>query len=186
MPSNTPNRTSILLDDAEPLKLHTNCKTYRQEIPLHCTGLADLLARFTPVQDSVLNYLAIRDIVALSRTTKALSGCVGIVERTQFNVNERLKRFFENPKAFRSLQAKHNIVIGGTFALGFMSRKYLNVNLQEVNTCLLDELLVQQGAHAEALKSFLVSEGYKLTGTRPTPTTPNVSPPLPTLSELPT
>ena len=179
MPSNTPNRTSILLDDAEPLKLHTNCKTYRQEIPLHCTGLADLLTRFTPVQDSVLCYLNIRDILAISRTTKALSGFVGIVERTQFDVTKRLERFFKHPKAFRSLQAKHNIVIGGTFALGFMSRNHLNTSLQEVDACSLNELLVQQGAHAQALQSFLVSEGYNLTGTRPIP---NVSPPLPTLS----
>jgi len=168
MPSQTPDTTNILLDDAEPPELHTKCKTCRQKMTLHCEGLADLLKRFTPVQDSVLRYLNIRDIVALSRTTKALSGCVDIVERTQFDVNTRLKRFFKNPKAFRSLQAKHNIVISGTFALRFISRNWLSSELRN-KSIMLDKFLVAKGPDAEALKSFLTSEGYKLSSDDPVP-----------------
>ncbi|KAH6883288.1 hypothetical protein BKA58DRAFT_417080 [Alternaria rosae] len=127
-----------------------------------CKGLVDLLMRFTPAQDSVLHHLNIRDIVALSRTTKAFSEYVGLVERTQFDINKRLGHFFIDPKGFRTLQAKHNILISGCRAFGFMPRKSLSPASKEANTGILERLLVQKGIHAEALTSFLVSEGYKL------------------------
>jgi hypothetical protein len=145
----------------------------RQEISLPCGDLVDLLTRYAPVQDTVLRHLSIGDIVALSRTAKQLSGCVGLVERTQFDINKRLERFFNNPKAFHTLQAQHNIVITGSFVLGFMLRKWLSRELEEGEVCALESLLVQKGSDAVALRSFLVSEGYQLSNTN---SFPDVSP----------
>jgi hypothetical protein len=153
----------------------------RQEIPLPCGDLVDLLTRYAPVQDTVLRHLSIGDIVALSRTAKELSGCVGLVERTQFDINKRLERFFKNPKAFRTLQAQHNIVITGCFVLGFMLRKWLSPKLEEGDVCALESLLVQKGPDAVALRSFLVSEGYQLSSTN---SFPNVSPSISFLVSL--
>ncbi|KAI4617095.1 uncharacterized protein J4E87_008609 [Alternaria ethzedia] len=131
-------------------------------MPSDCTGLADLLTRFTPVQDSVLRHLDIGDIIALSRAAKAFSDYVRLVERTQFNINEKLKVFVTSPNAFRSLQAKHNILISGSFAFGFMLRIPLNFHLFDIPTTMLDRLLVEKGPHAEALRSFLENEGYRV------------------------
>lgn len=125
-------------------------------------GLVDLLMRFTPAQDSVFHHLNICDILALSRTTKAFSEYVGLVERTQFDINKRLEQLFTDPKAFRTLGAKHNILISGCRTFGFMPRKSLSPALEEANTGILERLLVEEGIHAKALTSFLVSEGYKL------------------------
>jgi len=131
-------------------------------MPFDCTGLSDLLTRFTPVQDSVLRHLDIGDIIALSRAAKAFSDYVRLVERTQFNINEKLKVFVKSPKAFRSLQAKHNILISGSFAFSFMLRIPLNFRLFDIPTTMLDRLLVERGPHAEALRSFLENEGYRV------------------------
>ncbi|KAI4934814.1 hypothetical protein J4E85_002674 [Alternaria conjuncta] len=127
-----------------------------------CTGLADLLTCFTPVQDSVLRHLDIGDIIALSRAAKAFTDYVRLVERTQFNINEKLKVFVTSPNAFRSLQAKHNILISGSFAFGFMLRIPLNFRMFDIPTTMLDRLLVERGPHAEALRSFLENEGYRV------------------------
>ena len=124
--------------------------------------LLDLLTTYTPVQDSVLRYLDIGDIIALSRTTKAFSDYVGLVQRTQFNINEKLKAFVTDPKAFRSLQAKHNILISGSFAFSFMLRRPLSFCLFDGPTLMLHRLLVERGPHAEALRLFLENEGYRV------------------------
>ncbi|KAI4676399.1 uncharacterized protein J4E88_007315 [Alternaria novae-zelandiae] len=126
--------------------------------------LLDLLTTYTPAQDSVLRHLDIGDIIALSRTTKAFSDYVGLVERTQFNINEKLKLFVRDPNAFRSLQAKHNILISGSFALSFMLRRPLSFSLFDGPTNMLYRLLVEKGPHAEALRSFLENEGYRVIG----------------------
>jgi len=131
-------------------------------MPSDCTGLADLLTRFTPVQDSVVRHLDIGDIIALSRTAKAFSDYVHLVERTQFNINEKLKVFVKSPKGFRSLQAKHNILISGSFAFSFMLRRPLTFSLYDMPTRMLHRLLVERGPHAEALRLFLENEGYRV------------------------
>jgi hypothetical protein len=118
----------------------------------------DLLTRYTPVQDAVLAQLDVADVISLSRTTKSFESFVKLVESTQFSIDGHLKHFFTSPEAFRTLQAQHNILVGGTFAYEFIARKPLG------RTCgryTLNSLLVQKGSDADALRIFLESDGYK-------------------------
>jgi hypothetical protein len=73
--------------------------------------LVDLLTLHTPVQDGVLSYLEIRDVIALSKTARALKDSYKVVEKTQFNIDKELNVFFDSPDAFPSLQAEHDILI---------------------------------------------------------------------------
>lgn len=84
--------------------------------------LVDLLTLQTPVQDSVLSYLEIRDMIALSKTAKAIKNSYKVVEKIQFNINKELSLFFDSPNAFRSLQAEHDILIYGPTAYNFVAR----------------------------------------------------------------
>lgn len=85
--------------------------------------IVDLLTRYAPVQDAAVAQLDIADIISLSKTTKPFMGFVKLVERTQFNINDRLKHFVTSPIEFRALQSRHNILIGGNFAYEFIARK---------------------------------------------------------------
>jgi hypothetical protein len=121
--------------------------------------LVDLLTPYTPIQDSVLSYLEIRDVLALSRTMRALRDSYKIVERAEFNINNDLKWFFDSPTVFRSLQVEHDVLICGPFVYSFMARHLtapLATSLHE-----LCDIVVEDGDHAVALAQFLSSQGYK-------------------------
>lgn len=119
--------------------------------------LLELLARYTPVQNSVLRHLEIREVISLTKTTKAFADFTKIVERTQFNINDWLKPFFD-PISFRSLQAKHNIFIGSTFAYKIVARTTPAIYR---NGTALDGIFVEEGSHETALIEFVVEQGYR-------------------------
>ena len=116
--------------------------------------LVNLLAQYTPVQDSVLRQLAIKDVITLTKTTKYFRNFTKIVEKTQFNINDALQPFFD-PIAFRQLQAEHNVLIRTHFAYQFVSRA------KSQDSRMLEALVVQQGEHAAALTAFLEQQGYE-------------------------
>jgi hypothetical protein len=123
------------------------------EISLIC-----LLTCHIPVQDSVLRQLEIRDVLSLAKTAKAFGGFMKTVEKTQFNINAWLKPFFD-PIAFRSLQAKHNILIAGNSAYAFFARN----GMQELSFgTALRQLWVRSGDHRQALAKFLEDQGYQV------------------------
>jgi hypothetical protein len=126
--------------------------------------LVQVFTRYTPVQDTVLANLEIRDVLSLSQVAKAFRDCYHIVKRTQFNIDEQLARFFTWPLKFRSLQAEHNIIISGDFAFDFMARRMLGRDLafRESN---LNTVVVERGQHATALSELLSHEGYRLMST---------------------
>jgi hypothetical protein len=122
------------------------------------TTLINLLTQYTPVQDSVLHHLEIKDVLALTKTTKLFSGFMKTVEKTQFHINDALKEFLD-PIAFLSLQAKHNFLITGYFAYAVLARKIVD----DVRCPgYLHFIVVQEGEHAQALINFLfLQEGYE-------------------------
>lgn len=72
-------------------------------------------------------------------------------ERRAFNINTALKRFFANPLAFRSLQARTGSLISGSFALQFLNRTcYEGSDL---------DLYVHSG-HTEEVGLWLMQQGY--------------------------
>jgi hypothetical protein len=120
--------------------------------------LVRLLTQYTPIQDAVLIHLDNRDVLALSKTTRAFRDFFRLVERTQYNINDFL-RHFVSPQAFRSMQAQHNVLIAGSAAWVFMARK----SFSEVpcNQDYLNSMVVEKGVHGVALFRFLDLEGYQ-------------------------
>ncbi|KAI4913585.1 hypothetical protein J4E90_005304 [Alternaria incomplexa] len=133
--------------------------------PKKTPPIVDLLTRYAPVQDAVFAQLDIADVISLSKTTKPFMGFVKLVERTQFNINDRLKHFVTSPIEFRALQARHNVLIGRNFAYEFMARKPVVKTGGKIG---LYSLLVQKGPNADALRTFLEKDGYERLDT-PTP-----------------
>ncbi|KAI4636289.1 hypothetical protein J4E83_001243 [Alternaria metachromatica] len=133
--------------------------------PKKTPPIVDLLTRYAPVQDAVFAQLDIADVISLSKTTKPFMGFVKLVERTQFNINDRLKHFVTSPIEFRALQARHNVLIGRNFAYEFMARKPVVKTGGKIG---LYSLLVQKGSNADALRTFLEKDGYERLDT-PTP-----------------
>lgn len=120
------------------------------------TSLISLLTDYTPVQDSLLRQLEVRDVFSLTNSMKAFSGFMRTVEKTQFNINAWLKPFFD-PIAFRNLQAKHNILIGGNLAYAFFMRN----SMQKLGFGpALRGLWVQRGEREQVLVDFLEDQGY--------------------------
>jgi hypothetical protein len=73
-------------------------------------------------------------------------------------MNKCLKPFFESATGFRSMQAKHNVLIGGPFAYKFMARGGIGPTLCDANV--LDYLVVES-EHTTALMEYLVQGGYQ-------------------------
>jgi hypothetical protein len=120
-----------------------------------------LITLYTPVQETLLAHLDISDIISLSRSSKAFQDFVQLAERTRFNFNKRLKPFITSPKVFRSLQARQNIIICGTFAYESMARLPLgNLGYRHQLEC----ILVEKGDHVAALIAFLEQDGYTVDG----------------------
>ncbi|KAI4676327.1 uncharacterized protein J4E88_007241 [Alternaria novae-zelandiae] len=80
--------------------------------------LADLLStRFAPIQDAIMASLGPLERIALMLTSKTINKNINekLLSGT-FNIDVTLQPFFRNTKAFRSLQARCNALIGGPFA----------------------------------------------------------------------
>jgi hypothetical protein len=121
--------------------------------------LVDLLTLHTPVQDGVLSYLEIRDVIALSKTARALKDSYKVVEKTQFNIDKEMNVVFDSPDAFPSLQAEHDIPIYGPTAYSFVARHLVEPVIW--NSLGLFNLVVQTGKHAVALARFLSCQGFE-------------------------
>lgn len=112
--------------------------------------LIDLLnTTFAPVQTRVLFYLYIADMLTLARCSRQLD-LRPILNATAFNINYHLSRFFADPKAFRSVQARCNALIVGRlvkelFAGGSRS-KFLR--------------MIVKHTEIRSLQTFIEANGY--------------------------
>lgn len=118
-------------------------------------SFVDVFNKITPVQDSLLAHLDIEDILTLRRVTKRLEDPFKIVEATQFNINSRLKFYFDDPIAFRNQQAKSGAFITGCFVDDLFMRT--KRNMKESKTIL--DLAIQQSSATQMIK-YLKSVGY--------------------------
>lgn len=74
------------------------------------------------VFDNLCTFLNPRDLFALRATTKQLSDSFDTLFKTQWNINRSLGRFSRDPVQFRSMMAKCDALISGSFALQFFAR----------------------------------------------------------------
>src|SRR5882762_8146146 len=69
-------------------------------------------------------------IIRLSWTCRAVRNIVEWYVQHTFDINRHLSRYFPDPKAFRSVQARTATLIGGSNALQFLDRTvYENADL---------------------------------------------------------
>lgn len=105
-----------------------------------------------PIYDLILCDLSPRTLVWLSRTCRRAHEAVNRFACRAYNINRHLSRYFPDPLAFRSLQARTGLVISGSNALQFLDRSfYPESDL---------DLYAHPGHVYEALE-WLDSVGYK-------------------------
>lgn len=117
-------------------------------------NLVDLIERYTPVQTSILQQLEIRDIISLSCLCKKLSHVYSTTIKTQYNINDQLKRFFNSPVEFRNVQAETDAIMCNTVALYFFLRRpFPGVSI-----------LVSKGASTARMLQYLEEDGWRKIG----------------------
>jgi hypothetical protein len=84
---------------------------------------AKLFAR-APVYDILFACLSPRSLVQLALTCRAAYFAVAGFKARAFNVNRHFSRYFTDPIAFRSLQARTNTLVSGSNALQFFDKTF--------------------------------------------------------------
>jgi hypothetical protein len=120
-------------------------------------ALVDLLSStYAPVQAMIISHIRVRDTIALSRTCKELRIQVpAFLSATDYNINYHLKRFFADPKEFRSVQGATSALIYGDFARTFLAGT--------AGKTLEMKIAVESGWWY-VLEEYLDKEGYVLKG----------------------
>jgi hypothetical protein len=89
-----------------------------------------------PICDNILRRLSKYNSIQLAKSCRAAYAAVSSFNRRAHNINARLSRFFPDPDAFRSLQAKTNTLISGSFALQFFDRTFYPESDLDIYACL--------------------------------------------------
>lgn len=85
-------------------------------------GFLSLLQSY-PIFSKISALLAVRDIVFLTRTCKALSHLHRtLLGSNHWNVDRDLRRFVKDPRRLREQLGQHNALISGSFVLQFFER----------------------------------------------------------------
>jgi hypothetical protein len=113
--------------------------------------LSDLLStRFAPIQERLLPLLGVVEIVALTKTSKKFADMNEALRTKEYSINLKLKRWFSDPVAFRSVQAQCDALIIGDFARQFFPRL----------TALTNSLTLSLGDPYMSIVKFLTADGY--------------------------
>lgn len=119
---------------------------------------ASLFAR-APVYDPVFARLSPRTLVRLALTCRAAYLAAAEFKSRAFNVNRHFSRYFTDPIAFRSLQAKTNTLVSGSNALQFLDRTfYPEADL---------DLYTHPGHSSEVAQFLVEAQGYVYTPREP-------------------
>jgi len=114
--------------------------------------LVGLIDRYGPVQESILQQLEIRDIIALSRVCQKLSHVYKTTITTQYDINKALAWYFESPVEFRSIQAETDAIISNSFALKFFLRKHREHQIV---------IFVRKGSSTTKMQAYIEKDGWK-------------------------
>lgn len=106
-----------------------------------------------PIYDGVLSCLEPRSLLRVALTCRIVYFAVADFKARAFNVNRHFSRYFSDPLAFRSLQAKTNTLVSGSDALQFLDRTFYPES---------DLDLYTHPGHSFEVAQFLVQvEGYQ-------------------------
>ncbi|EMD31997.1 hypothetical protein CERSUDRAFT_99970 [Gelatoporia subvermispora B] len=105
-----------------------------------------------PIYDILFACLSPASLARLNRVNRLTRDAVQDFSSRAFNINKCLSRFFSNPVAFRSVQARTACVISGSLALQFLDRSfYPKSDL---------DLYVEHATSVRDLGVFLLGDGY--------------------------
>lgn len=76
----------------------------------------------SPILSKFCGYLPIAEIVSLTQTCRKLSGLYQYLLPIQWDVDEALRRYVDDPQGFRSQMAKYDALIDGTFVTQYFER----------------------------------------------------------------
>ncbi|KAI1282223.1 hypothetical protein F5Y07DRAFT_395023 [Xylaria sp. FL0933] len=109
-----------------------------------------LLSQY-PIQSRIIRDLDTRSILNLCRTS---SGLRADIYSDLWDINKKLGRFFQNPRAFRTELGRADALIGGSFALQFFANKFWSESDLDIN--------LRDGHGVESLARYLTEvEGYE-------------------------
>ena len=110
-----------------------------------------------PIFSAFCGYLSISEIVSLTRTCKKLSGLYRYLLPVQWDVDNALHRYFDDPQCFRSQMAKYDALLTGQFATQYFERTVCESQRLDV--------VVQRG-RSQLMSSYLSNEaGYEYMNT---------------------
>ncbi|KAI4673124.1 uncharacterized protein J4E78_001631 [Alternaria triticimaculans] len=91
-----------------------------------------LSSSLAPVQETLISFLGPKDFATLAEvSTSVRTALSGGLPSCYQNIETKLKTFFEDPKAFRQVQANTGAIIGGDFARKFIANE-LQTPVQEL------------------------------------------------------
>ena len=105
-----------------------------------------------PIFSTFCGYLSISEIVSLTRTCKKLSGLYRYLLPLQWDVNEALRPFFDDPQCFRSQIAKCDALLIGQFAAQYFEKivtesRRLDIVVQRDRVPLLNSYLSEEAGY---------------------------------------
>ncbi|QDS77468.1 hypothetical protein FKW77_007114 [Venturia effusa] len=103
--------------------------------------------------DNLAARLPIGDILAVQRVCRATASVYQELLKTQWNVDMHLKKYFKQPRDFRSMLCRYGALVYGGFVLGLFARMPL------ISTCIR---VVIEEKDREGFESYLCgNEGYQ-------------------------
>ena len=113
---------------------------------------ADMIATNYLIYDIIFAATSPSSILRLSRTCRVALAATRDYFTRAFNINKHLTRFFDDPLAFRSLQARTTTLISGSFALQFFDRTVYEDSDLDLYVPL---------RHRQDVGHWLLAEGYQ-------------------------
>ena len=110
--------------------------------------------KYYPIVETLSSFLTIADFLTLCRVCKGLDNLKNHMLEKVYDINQKLRDFFDDPVTFRSQQGKLGAVISGAFALdtfelGRRKALYLDV-------------FIKDGTYAEQFTSYIrEAENYQ-------------------------
>ncbi|TCD68624.1 hypothetical protein EIP91_010279 [Steccherinum ochraceum] len=142
-------------------------RTAKSKIP-KTNSIADLISKVTikpdethvflekilynhVIHEVIFRYLSPLELLRLCRTCRLARTLIQAFMKRTFNINRFLERYFADPVAFRSLQARTGTLVSGSSALQFLARLFYPES---------DLDLYVQSACDKEVMDWLLQEGY--------------------------
>jgi hypothetical protein len=119
-----------------------------------------LSSRMVNAQEQIISHLGPKDFLILERTSKNVrTSTKEAKEHVVHNIDKKLKKYFDDPRAFRCVQARTGILIGDEFARRFFANQ-LSKELNELHLYIV-YCAGKREKNRAALFEYLESSGWR-------------------------